>query len=634
MVNSTWLVELDDAGLVAESIAGNRNAFAQIVARYQSLICSLAYSATGDLSQSEDLAQDTFIAAWKALASLREPPRLRSWLCGIARNLSHNCLRRQKHEPVHAAQPIEEVSEPPALDPQPVEQAISKEEEAIMWRSLERLPEIYREVLVLFYREHKSVPRVAQALELSEDAVHQRLTRGRKMLQEQVLAVVEGTLERSAPGMNFTLEVVAALPLLAGASNGVTASGLAAGFRSLLKLFPLCFFVSLGSWLGYVMGGDAAAPSTQRRTSVAQFWGILVGCLVIFAFLPVLLFGPLSRTWGRENVLAGMRFWLDVMFGVMTVATLLWVWQRRRQPAPHAAGAARSKPAALLVWLVVLGWTGAAGLFALGISDSNFSINYISAGQARRVIVDNYKNAEIFVCRYQSGADELWIKYLKNGKVVKSIAPADRPTLSLLKEKGIHFPLYVQGRNFEVFGWQGKALLNVCLLILIVGTVALLTLAIKNRSKGPLMTKQSKIALASVVILIALIVTPLVWLNHQKVNTVHPNQIGALTLDATQSALAQQRARDFFEALGNGDWKKVAGLCPSGFSLADRLDARAKSELAGLQVVSLGQPFTQAWYPGVYVPYEIRFKNGETKKFNLAVRQDNPERKWHFDGGL
>jgi hypothetical protein len=49
---------------------------------------------------------------------------------------------------------------------------------------------------------------------------------------------------------------------------------------------------------------------------------------------------------------------------------------------------------------------------------------------------------------------------------------------------------------------------------------------------------------------------------------------------------------------------------------------------------SLGEPFTKSPYPGVFVPYEIRFKNGESKKYNLAVRQDNPERKWYWDGGL
>jgi RNA polymerase sigma factor (sigma-70 family) len=75
---------------VAATLTGNREAFSQIVSRYQSLICSLAYSATGSLGQSEDLAQETFITAWKRLRLLREPSKLRAWLCGIARNRIHS----------------------------------------------------------------------------------------------------------------------------------------------------------------------------------------------------------------------------------------------------------------------------------------------------------------------------------------------------------------------------------------------------------------------------------------------------------------------------------------------------------------------------------------------------------------
>ena len=60
--------QTNDAELVGATIAGNRDAFGKIVARYQSLICSLAYSATGSFGQSEDLAQETFITAWKHLS--------------------------------------------------------------------------------------------------------------------------------------------------------------------------------------------------------------------------------------------------------------------------------------------------------------------------------------------------------------------------------------------------------------------------------------------------------------------------------------------------------------------------------------------------------------------------------------
>src|SRR2546425_7426730 len=102
---------MSDSGLVGQSLAGNRDAFEQIVSRYQSLICSLAYSATGSLGQSEDLAQETFITAWKHLRHLREPGKLRAWLCGIARNRISNFVRREGRGPLHAAESLETVSE-------------------------------------------------------------------------------------------------------------------------------------------------------------------------------------------------------------------------------------------------------------------------------------------------------------------------------------------------------------------------------------------------------------------------------------------------------------------------------------------------------------------------------------------
>jgi RNA polymerase sigma factor (sigma-70 family) len=226
----------NDAELVSESLSGNRDAFGRIVAQYQSLICSLAYSATGSLSQSEDLAQETFLAAWKQLADLREPHKLRAWLCGIARNLINYSLRRQGREPSHAAEPLDTVEEPPSLEPLPPEQAIGREEEAILWRSLERIPEIYREPLVLFYREHQSIEAVAQGLELSEDAVKQRLSRGRKLLHEQVLAFVEGALERTNPDRAFTAGVLAALPVLAATAKSATVGATAAKSGTAIKM--------------------------------------------------------------------------------------------------------------------------------------------------------------------------------------------------------------------------------------------------------------------------------------------------------------------------------------------------------------------------------------------------------------
>src|SRR5712671_6125406 len=119
VTQATKMTDFSDSELVTQSLTGNRDAFGWIVARYQSILCSLAYSATGSLSQSEDLAQETFITAWKQLAELREPEKLRSWLCRISRNLTYDALLREGREPSHKAAPLEEIQESPALEPLP-----------------------------------------------------------------------------------------------------------------------------------------------------------------------------------------------------------------------------------------------------------------------------------------------------------------------------------------------------------------------------------------------------------------------------------------------------------------------------------------------------------------------------------
>ena len=91
-----------DSELVTQTLTGNHDAFSWIVARYQSLLCSLAYSATGSLSQSEDLAQETFVIAWKQLADLREPEKLRSWLCRRAFCGTRFSVRRGRWRKVSA----------------------------------------------------------------------------------------------------------------------------------------------------------------------------------------------------------------------------------------------------------------------------------------------------------------------------------------------------------------------------------------------------------------------------------------------------------------------------------------------------------------------------------------------------
>lgn len=282
-------MDYNDADLVSQSLAGSREAFGRIVARYQSLICALSYSATGDLKQSEDLAQETFITAWKELAKLREPAKLRPWLCRISRNHTCDALRKQGRDPGHQAEHLDAAHEEPAAEPPPLEQAISNEEQAILWRSLEQIPETYREPLVLFYREHQSIETVAANLDLTEEAVKQRLSRGRKLLHEQVLAFVEGALEKTTPGQRFTLNVMDALPGATASAKAATFGAAAVkggigvkagGAMGLLATICSPLLIVFGTYNSYRMSIDEARTDEERSNVKAIFVNALIYSLV------------------------------------------------------------------------------------------------------------------------------------------------------------------------------------------------------------------------------------------------------------------------------------------------------------------------------------------------------------------
>lgn len=318
----TSVAEMADDELVAQTLVGNRDAFGRIVARYQSLICSLAYSATGSLGQSEDLAQETFITAWKHLGHLRERTKLRAWLCGIARNRINSSLRRDRREPLLGAEPLEAAHDSPAPEPQPHDQTITNEEAAILWRSLERIPEIYREPLVLFYREHQSVEKVAEQLELTEDNVKQRLSRGRKLLQEQILSFVEGALERSNPGRAFTLAVLATLPVLATSAKAATLGAAAAKGSMLAKaatgaglfgaiLGPLLGLV--GPWIQYRMFLENAKTEEERTGIKRSYRWLLFGTVIFGVALASLIY------FGAKFINTHPVWFAEALFGLTAV---------------------------------------------------------------------------------------------------------------------------------------------------------------------------------------------------------------------------------------------------------------------------------------------------------------------------
>ena len=89
------IVESDEE-LVGASLGGDRAAFGRLVERHQAAVCAVTYAAAGQLGLGQDLAQETFLEAWRSLGGLRDAGQLRAWLCGIARNVAHNAVRRRR----------------------------------------------------------------------------------------------------------------------------------------------------------------------------------------------------------------------------------------------------------------------------------------------------------------------------------------------------------------------------------------------------------------------------------------------------------------------------------------------------------------------------------------------------------
>ncbi len=215
--------------LLQASLRGDTAAFEAIVRDYQPLICGITFSAVGDVAESEELAQQTFISAWKDLGQLRDLGKFKHWLCSIARNAVRNAIRDRKRDPIRLAVPIDEVECSDCGCEEAAEAAITAERHAVVRQAMQHIPVKYREPLVLFYRQDKSIKELAEQLDLSENAVRQRLSRGRKLLREQVAAMVESTIANTGPGKNFTAGVVGAIGALAVTSARAISAAAASG---------------------------------------------------------------------------------------------------------------------------------------------------------------------------------------------------------------------------------------------------------------------------------------------------------------------------------------------------------------------------------------------------------------------
>ncbi len=350
--------DCSDAELVAQSRRGSREAFGRIVRRYQGMIAGSAYSVCGDLHVSEDVAQETFLAAWKSLSGLKEPGKLSPWLCQIARRKALDHQRTTSRGKNRLARLFQMA--PSRGTASTREEALSEEEREMLWRFLSELPQPYRETMVLYYRKEQSTGAVALAMETTEETVRQRLARGRGMLREQVAVTLERNLVRSAPSGALATAIIAGLPPLAGQAAsgtlGVAAKGTGALSVSLFMWFTVLFgpVLAFGCGIGGIRAAMRGAALWGQRWFIAGFGVAVTICVGAVYF--VYAFSPSFVTHHDRN---GYRQ-MGVMLAITALGTAIIIFGRSRlksfglSAVAGASSAAEScGPKKMSIWLIL-----------------------------------------------------------------------------------------------------------------------------------------------------------------------------------------------------------------------------------------------------------------------------------------
>ena len=154
-----------------------------IYAKHSRMVYWAAYSVLRSESDAMDVAQNVFLRAIKHMGKLgdMEDGQLKAWLYRVAVNLSLDIKRKQKRE-----YPVEELPERESADvlDMPEPSAITAEQRRIVREAIERLPDIYREAVMLHYYSNMSCTDIAALTGTAEGTVKSRISRARIRLYE------------------------------------------------------------------------------------------------------------------------------------------------------------------------------------------------------------------------------------------------------------------------------------------------------------------------------------------------------------------------------------------------------------------------------------------------------------------
>jgi RNA polymerase sigma-70 factor (ECF subfamily) len=171
---------------------GDRTEFARLVEAYSGQIFRLALKMLQNQQDAEDILQETFIKAYKALPKFESRSSLSTWLYRIATNEALMFLRRKRPDQISVEQPSDDEDRTPLEIVDwcclPESELMSTEARANLETSVGTLPQSLRVVFLLRDIEGLSTREAAEVLELSESAVKTRLSRARLRLRETLSA--------------------------------------------------------------------------------------------------------------------------------------------------------------------------------------------------------------------------------------------------------------------------------------------------------------------------------------------------------------------------------------------------------------------------------------------------------------
>ncbi len=178
--------QCSDGEIARRVLAGDQAAFRHIVARHKQALYRIVTRLIGDEAEAVDLVQETFIAAYSALARYDPDRPMHSWLARIAVNKARDWRRRGiVRRWISWAVPIEDTD---VADDAPGMDVVANDRSELrrVKKAIARLPHGAREILVLRTVEELSQAETARILGLSEKAVEARLYRARQKLKDEL----------------------------------------------------------------------------------------------------------------------------------------------------------------------------------------------------------------------------------------------------------------------------------------------------------------------------------------------------------------------------------------------------------------------------------------------------------------